>query len=360
MEGRRASFVFAGLVAALAGKALLAGFVLPYELRVGPVSKPDRYTVLVFLPEHYRKQWGPTDDLWRLLPRNDHGRENRFARAYLPFVYQWYLEQIRAHPELYGEDTDPMLAALQTHHGIDVEGGAVVFTEHGNLRKPLGLLRVSGPDAEGLLATNRQFLGELNGKRFPERRARFAWNRIARFLAEPGTNAFDVTRAQEVQPHLWPEGRNVEFKNFAMEPALRGRLMRYLFQILWSHQLFAFSDGAVPDALNAWPDGTPLDAADRAAMGLRVSDIWLGTYGKVLMRFYRTLGFRVWRELNLPQWKKPIFLMRATVRNYGRYVRGMKPGALRDFRYLLVEDAATSRRLHEIRCLEEIASVLAP
>jgi len=350
--------LFALLFACLfSSSAAVAGFVIPYTLKLGASEHRELFTVLVFLPDQYRKQWGPTDDLWKLLPRNDHGSANRFAKAYLPRPYHWYLKQIEAHPELYGEDADKMLAALITHHGIDPNVGAVVVTEHRKLDQPIAMLRITAPDAEGVLPTNRQFLENgLNGELFPVPTLKFRWNDLALFRAEEESMHFDVTRAGETIRHLWPEGENVEFKNFAMKREYRGRLMHYLFQIVWSHQLFAFGQGTLGNALESWPDGTPLTASDRTHMGRRISHIWLGTYGETLMRFYRRLGFRVWRRLELPEWQKPIFLMRATVRSYANAIRRMKPPVEMQLqRKWLVPDEEMTQQIQRFSCGDKLA-----
>ena len=337
-----------------------ASYAIPYELRLGPRPE-DRFTALVILADYFGHDFGEEDDLRSLMLQNDHGDGSLFVKPYLPQTFEWYVRQVEARPQIYGANTAAMVSALRAHHAKSDGISAVIITEHNQLHRPLAMLRIAPAGEDGMVPTERQFLGRGLTERLPTPKPRWRWNRIADVRAQPGQPSFfDVTRPTRERLHHWLEGENLEFKNFAMDEQTKRKFLRYLYHIAWSHKMFVFGSRTFPVGIGSWHDGTPLDAETALGYGRRASHVWLGNYGGLLMRVYRSFGFRVYRVINNEHtWNENVYLMRAPVRTLARRMRQVAARTLerrKGERFWLVYDAALSAQLRDASCVGRLIS----
>lgn len=281
-------------------------FVIPYELRIqpeDPISRVpyERFTAIAILPASFSLFFGAEDTLRDLMVRCRHRSPAPFAERFLQHVFNWYGDQIRANPRIYGEHADKIVSGLDSDETIlDGLSAVVVITKFGAIDEPIAVIREAGPGADGLLASERHFLDKgLDGEKQPRDEVKFGFSTEIELLGQeslPGH--FPIDLSADAEELLWVVGGRKELKTFSFLPGMERRFFPYLYLVGRRHKILSWSGQPIPASITHWPSGLLIDKKAREHYGLRVTRLWLDAYGSLLQRFYDgRLGFKTWRTI---------------------------------------------------------------
>ncbi len=278
-----------------AGQAF-AYYVIPYTVYIGT----EKYTALVVLADHFDHFFGEQDGLSAMLAQNFHADPETFVSPYLQVPYQWYLDQLRLHPEIYGKDAGAIAAGLKQFEEMKLgKTSAVIITEYQRLERVITFLRADTEGEDGLLTSERDFIHKGLISPFPKPEPEFKWRRVPNFQQESYLQGLHSLNApSEDRMHLWLEGENIELKNFGITPDLFRKFFPALYRIGRAHKIIHWGSQLFPEEKTHWPDGARISREATERYGRRVSHVWIDAYTDELRNFYAKMGFRIWDKIN--------------------------------------------------------------
>lgn len=275
------------------GGSAEAFYLLPYKLTVvrkteGGILQTANYSAFVFLGNYFRRYYGGVGPMEFLTHNNDYPQQNDFFEKLLVPPYRWYEDRIRAHPKIYGDAAELIIAGLFASEFPDPATTSIVLiTEENNIFSPQAMLRVTNVDEEGLLASERHFRPFLKSEL-----VHTIPNRVVipvPYFSSESVKGRAVDLLDEAAHHTAREihqGTKAELKNFAIDEKAREEFLPYLYLIARRHRMFHY--------------GIP-HPRDRARLQLEsghpepgavITEFYSDCYGKTLSQFYRLLGLK--------------------------------------------------------------------
>lgn len=340
----RRSFIFwLGIVTG--AKNCLAGYVIPYELRLPNDRTP--YTALVILPDYFGNDFGAADALDQFMLGNSQRMNSPFITSYRDYLKHWYIAQV-THPsrvQHYGVRSEFLKSVFDEFApAFDPLTADIVITKYRDLSSVLAMIRATSENAEGVLPEEDVLMKAGKSPRWERDEepmigyAPFPDFRLASFRSD----SVAVKYPTSAQLRYGPIGGNIAVKNLVYDIEIGKKFLPHVYTVGWLHRIFSVT------------------ARLHQGKGVKSSRVYVGCLGESMHALYHWMSYREFLVLNDESTEhNNIYFMKTTPvglhSGVDHFIRTMYRNQYHANSRYLVYDKGMAKQLRKKSCREFVA-----